>query len=82
MTLELEQVVEKLVGPILPVGETHIDDERFLNLIVMCDLVEYLVERIDNVAKSNQEACEFSRKRARELALKTLTHIFHTWGLM
>lgn len=58
------QVVERLVGPIQPVGETHTDDVRYENLEVMCQLANKLVQEIDRVAYDHRNAHEYSRKRA------------------
>lgn len=51
-TMELYDVVKKLIGPIEPVGDSHIDAERLENLKVACDLVDKLVQDINAVAFS------------------------------
>ena len=48
--MELIDVVRKLVGPIIPVGETNCDDERFENLKALTLLVDKLVGDIDIVS--------------------------------
>lgn len=45
------EVVTKLVGPTLPVGETHTDEQRFENLKVLTQLVESLIKDISLVAQ-------------------------------
>ena len=68
-------VVKKLVGPISPIGESNVDDERFENLKTMTDLVGRLLEDIDDVATFETGRQEYSRKRAGEYADKFLTRI-------
>ena len=76
MSLEIKDVVEKLVGKIAPVGASHIEDERFENLKTMCALVNDLVYEIDQVANENESRQEHSMKLsgvyAREFLTKTL----------
>lgn len=43
------EIIKKLIGPINPVGDSHIDAERFENLKYMCEMVDKLVQEIDNV---------------------------------
>ena len=66
--MELDDVVRKLVGQIMPIGETHVDDVRFEHLKVMCELVDRLLTDIDTVATDNKDRTEFSMKRAGEYA--------------
>lgn len=51
--MELIDVVMKLVGPVDPVGETHTDDKRLDNLVVLRDLTRKLLDRIDAVAETS-----------------------------
>ncbi len=71
--MEIKDVIMKLVGPIDPIGSTHVDNERFENLKILCNLVDSLVTDIDNVAYKNERASEFSKKRAAEFAANFLT---------
>lgn len=73
--MTLYEVVIKLIGPVNPVGETNKDEERFLNLQAMTELVDKLLTDIDTVAYKNREKVEFSRKRAGEFAKKFLDKI-------
>jgi uncharacterized protein YaaR (DUF327 family) len=57
-------VIRKLIGKINPVGETNTDNERIENLKAMCELVNELVSDIVDVSRNNQNAQEFSVKRA------------------
>ncbi len=45
------EIVKKLIGNINPIGESHIDKERFESLKEMCDLVSNLVSEIKYVAR-------------------------------
>lgn len=50
--MNLIDVVMKLVGPVDPVGETHTDNRRLDNLIVLRDLTRELLGRIEAVAEA------------------------------
>lgn len=69
----MHELVEKLTGKIMPVGETNEDDRRYENLIVLCDLVEKLVSDIDAVSYNNKDRVEFSIKRAAKHASDFMT---------
>lgn len=49
--MEIKEVVQKLVGSIIPAGESHKDTERFENLKTMCELVDSLIYDIYEVSK-------------------------------
>jgi hypothetical protein len=66
--------VNKLIGPIEPVGETATDDKRYENLKAQCELVEQLILDIQYVAKNNKSRTEYSMKRAGEYADRFLTN--------
>lgn len=68
------KVVTKLIGPIDPVGETDLDNERFENLKAQCQVVEELIMRIQHVANTCKGRHEFSVKRAGEYADRFLTN--------
>jgi hypothetical protein len=61
------EIVSKLIGPIRPIGETNIDNERFKNLKRLTILVDKLIYDIDAVIP-NKTRVEFSMKRAGEFA--------------
>lgn len=48
--MDYSEIVDKLIGPIQPLGETNEDEQRFKNLQEMCTLTEHLVEKIQTVA--------------------------------
>lgn len=56
--MELEDVVSKLIGPVLAVGETHEDNKRLENLKTLTALVERLLLTIHEAssAADRQEA--------------------------
>lgn len=56
--MTLHDVVTKLVGEIIPVGDSHIDSQRFENLKVMTSLVDALLDDINYVSifQGRQEA--------------------------
>ena len=72
MSVDVYQVVKKLIGPIDPVGETHTDNHRFANLEATIQLVEMLHIEIDIVAYKFKDRQEASMKRAAERATKYL----------
>jgi hypothetical protein len=66
------EIVNKLIGPIEPVGETTADDARYANLKAKCELVEQLILDIQFVANTNKGRSEYSMKRAGEYAERFL----------
>lgn len=66
--MDIHEIVKKLIGDILPIGETVGDDKRFENLKTMTELVNVLLTDIDNVNYLNKDSHEFSVKRAAEFA--------------
>ncbi|WP_278960872.1 hypothetical protein [Bacteroides pyogenes] len=65
-------VLNNLVGPIKPIGETNEDDIRFKNLKKMCDLTDSLIAEIEDVACKYENNHEYSIKRAAEYAKRFL----------
>lgn len=65
--MELRDIVRKLNGKIKPIGETHIDTERFENLKKQCDLVFELLDEIIEVSKEKDRP-EHSMKIAGQYA--------------
>lgn len=60
---ELADLVFRLIGEIEPVGETHIDDERFCNLQNMLNLLDILIDEVCLIL-SCEERNEYSMRRA------------------
>jgi hypothetical protein len=74
-SMELYDVVTKLVGPTNPVGETRADDERFENLKALTGLVDQLLVDIDRIACANNGRPEFSMTRAGKFCAEFLTQL-------
>lgn len=70
--MEIYDVVVKLVGPIIPVGETQTDAKRLENLKVLTKLTNTLLIDIDSIARDNKDRVEYSRKKVGEFAAKFL----------
>lgn len=71
--LELKEIVMSLIGNINPIGQANTDNDRFENLKDLCELVDDLVGKIDDVYYKNKDSHEFSVKRASDYANKFLT---------
>ena len=61
--MDVYEVVEKLIGPVSPVGETHTDNARFENLKELIELTDRLVGKISSGAYLKDRS-EFSISRA------------------
>ena len=74
--MEIYDVTKKLLGPIEPIGDTHVDDERHENLKSTINLIHKLLcDLIETASYSN--CPEHSRSRAGKTAnefLKELTN--------
>ena len=68
--MDIHEIVKKLIGPVNPVGETNIDNDRFENLKVLTDLADKLLSDIDDVAAKYKNNDQFSMIRASEFADK------------
>ncbi len=68
------EIVNKLIGPVMPAGDSSRDDERFENLKAMCELVNNLITQIDDVHYRNKDSYEFSVKRSADFAHDFLTN--------
>ena len=72
--MDIYDVVTKLIGPIMPIGETNTDEKRFENLQEMVSLVNELLDDIHSVTVHKTRG-EWSMKHAGEYADKTLKEI-------
>lgn len=72
--MDIKQIVNKLNGEIMPIGETNKDNERFLNLTNHCGLVFGLLCEIIEVSKL-KDSSQYSVKKSGEYAYKYLTEI-------
>lgn len=57
-------VMEKLVGPIEPVADTTIDDERYDNLLMYQYIVDYMIDQIIMIARFYYKDIYGSREKA------------------
>lgn len=67
--MELDEIVEKLTGPIAPVGESNEDSLRLVNLAEMMDLIDSLLRNVVAVAlRAGQPEASISKagKRAEQ----------------
>lgn len=64
------EVVKKLIGPIDPIGATHVDEPRYNNLVIMTELVDKLLSDINRVGYNNKNRVEHSMQKAGKFADK------------
>lgn len=78
--MELIDVVNKLVGRIEPIGDTAIDEERFENLKLYCELINEMVKRVDDVVCNNWGSRLASVKRFNDYISDFLTNTLKIEG--
>ena len=66
--IDYQEVVNRLIGNITPIGKAEVDEIRFDNLEAMCKLVNSLVQEIDRVHYDNKDSHEHSIKKASDYA--------------
>lgn len=49
--MEIVDVIYKLIGPIKPVGETHTDNKRMMNLIEFCSVFDKMAHQIWEISR-------------------------------
>ena len=59
----VKEVVQKLIGPISPCGESNQDQQRLQSAIEMCELIYSLKNELDIVIINNKRSKEASVKR-------------------
>lgn len=69
----LVEIIDKLNGPIIPVGETNEDKKRFENLVNMCYVIDELMEKIMYIKNNFSNHQEFSIKKANLFSEEFLT---------
>lgn len=72
--MEIIDVVNKLIGPIEPVGETREDERRYNNLVTITDLVWDLLQEIHETSKFVSRY-EYSMKHAGNKAAMFLREV-------
>lgn len=69
--MKIEEILEKLLGKIEPVGETNEDNERFENLFRYREVLDFIIDRL--LICSNYKNDErYSVNRIGEKAFKIL----------
>ena len=63
-----EEVIEYIIGPINPVGSTHIDRARIENLKDLLEILEKLVFQVDQIVIHNKNRPEMSMRDAGKIA--------------
>lgn len=71
---EINMVVDKLVGDIMPIGETHHDDMAYDNLLIYIEVVTGCLKRIYEVAEYHDRT-EWSTQRSGREALGYLSKL-------
>ena len=68
-------VVRKLIGPVLPVGDSSVDAQRLGNLNEMLEVVGWLVEDISKVADCSHRQ-EASMRQSGKVASEFLRDLY------
>ena len=71
---EITKVLEKLMGDIKPIGDTHYDDMAYANLLTYIEVATWFIERIYEVAECHDRP-ERSMQRSGKEALKYLSKL-------
>ena len=71
----LIDIVKKLTGPNVPIGDSDIDRERLENLRELIKLTDLLLREIDDIAVANKDRIENSMKVAGELCADFFTRL-------
>ena len=62
--MELHEIVEKLTGPVVPIGKTEVDAERYENLEELITLTSELVSLLSGIEHLYAGRVEASLKKA------------------
>lgn len=71
---EIIKILDKLIGDIYPIGETHHDDVAYDNLLIYIEVATWCLERIYEVAECHDRP-EWSMQRSGKEALKYLSKL-------
>jgi hypothetical protein len=66
--MELHDLVMRIIGPVMPVGETHVDDSRLENLKSLIWLIGKLDDKVCEIILENRYRKEASVLRACQTA--------------
>ncbi len=72
--MDYEEIVERLIGEIRPIGSSKTDAIRLENLKAMCELANRLIIKIDEVAYDFQDSRFATMRIASEYASDFLTN--------
>lgn len=72
--MDYAQILFKLIGPIRPVGDTRIDDERFENLQELGFVVDEIIYELKKI-REEKDRQEYSVKECGKLANQILENI-------
>ena len=67
-TEEIYNVIQKLVGEIVPIGESNVDRERLANLKTLIEVMTMFLREINFVKTHNADRMEHSMKIIAERA--------------
>lgn len=70
-TYNTQEIVQKLIGDIEPVGETHVDEYRYKNLKAMTELLDALIFEVWKVSGYKGQY-SYSMRKSGEFADKWL----------
>ena len=81
----ITEVINALVGDIMPVGSTHIDDARYENLIKMEEVIDCLMVGMwrvyyeYSITRASDEACRYlkEKKEAIESWVEEYDGLYH-----
>ena len=74
MNYNIYEIITKIIGKILPIGETNTDEARLKNLTVHCNVTHSLLKDII-LAASYRDRQEYSVQKAGEEAYRSLVEI-------
>jgi hypothetical protein len=66
--IDIYEVVRKLIGPINPVGDSHLDAQRIENMKAYVNLAEKICMDIQDIASNNKDSPMHSVKKIGKIA--------------
>jgi hypothetical protein len=72
--MSISEIVDKIVGPTMPVGSTHLDDERYNNLELLEAIAMYTISQLISIS-ANRNREEYSMQKAGKRAYEILNEI-------
>lgn len=71
---QIIEVLEKLIGPIRPVADTSIDDERYENLLEYQHIADTMINRIAGLALDYHKDIYGSREKVSNRCVKWIEY--------